>query len=152
MPAPPSTELVAIAWLKTLPGIPTTSVATTLPGDSSTWSELGFVQVSVVGGSPEIHNPRRSPVVQIDCWACNPNSEKTPWGKAGVLVETIVNATYLLELSNVTVSLTPADTYDRARVLSAYPLTEPRRVPGDEAGFARLQFDMALSWVVKVGE
>ena len=51
----PNTELVAVSWIKGIPGIPVSSVSTTLPSDNTTWSASGFIQVPfVVGGSPDI--------------------------------------------------------------------------------------------------
>ncbi len=144
MPHLPSAELVAVAWLKTLDGVPSDGVATTLPGDPTVWAANGFVQVGTVGGSPAVHTPLRTPVVQVDCWANNSNSAKSPWGKSSALAELVVAATYSIRPR----LLVMPEGFHNARLNTAWPLTEPRRIPGDEAGFARVNFDLALSWVV----
>ncbi|MGH8571199.1 MAG: hypothetical protein ACREX8_01310 [Gammaproteobacteria bacterium] len=141
----PSAELLMVAWLKGLPGVPPDGVATTLPGDPATWAALGFVQVTTVGGSPAVHTPLRNPVVAVDCWANNPNSQKPPWGKASALAETIVSACYGDTAQRV---VTMPAGYSNARLMAVYPLSEPRRVPADEAGFARLSVDLSVSWAV----
>ena len=41
----PSTELVAAAWLATLPGITSSMVASTLPKDHATWEATGLSEV-----------------------------------------------------------------------------------------------------------
>lgn len=146
----PNSELVFEAWLKGIDGVPPNGVGTTLPGDNTTWAASGFVQYSVVGGSPGVYVPEREPVFTVDCWAVRLNSAKPPWGMANNLAETIVEACYqgvdetIPTARVVTISRSG---YEQARVQSAYPLTEPRRMPGDEARFARYQFDLALFWV-----
>jgi len=147
MPQPyqPNVELLMVAWLRSLPGIPPDGVATSLPGDPAAWAALGFVQVTSVGGSPAVHTPLRNPVVQLDCWANNPNSQKPPWGKASALMETIVAACYANNQQRV---LTMPEGFSNARLLAVYPLIEPRRVLGDEASFARLSVDLSVTWSV----
>lgn len=139
----PTTDLVAVAWLKGVPGIPVDSVATTLPSDSSVWAASGFVQVAAVGGSPNPHLPTRMPVVAVDCWACAPGSGKPPWGKANTLAELVRDGT--AGASGRVVELPVGGL--SARVLEAWPLTEPRRVPNDDASYARYGLDLALRWV-----
>lgn len=141
----PSAELVAVAWLKTVAGVPETAVATTLPGDSASWSASGFVQVRTVAGNPNPDVPLRTPVVQADAWANNADSQKTPWGKASAIAEAIVAGAYAFLAPRLLVM--PVGFHD-ARLLSVWPVTEPRRMLGDEAGFARVSVDFAMSWVV----
>lgn len=141
----PNTELVAIAWLKTLAELPSDQIGTTLPGNKAAWAATGFVQVAAgVGGSPDHELPVRRPVVQLDCWACNLNSQKPPKGKAYALAESIVNATWPF----VTVGVTPAPgNYGPAKILEAIALTEPRHLPSDVAGYARVTLDVQIDWV-----
>lgn len=143
MAHPPNAELLMVAWIKSLSGIPEGGVATKLPSDPAMWAAAGFVQVGVVAGSPEVHTPLRGPVVQIDCWANNINSEKVPWGKASALAETIVNACY--KNNQQRVFGMPVG-FTAARLLCVWPLIEPRRIPDDEAGFARVSVDLAVRW------
>jgi hypothetical protein len=86
-------------------------------------------------------------VFQVDCWASNPNSSKPPWGKAFALAETVIAGCYTLnpQLASRTVILPAA--FENARVMSAFPLSEPRRIEADESSYARVQFDLQLNWV-----
>jgi hypothetical protein len=142
----PTSELVAVAWLKGVTGIPSTAVATDLPADNSTWSASGFVQVMSVGGSPNIYVPVAQPVIQVDLWAVNPNSSKPPWGKANQLAESIRMGT--LDHANVGRLLTgfPA-AYNNARCLTVYPISEPRRIRDDSADFAHYTMDLQFMWI-----
>lgn len=144
MPHLPMSDAVVVALIKTFPGTPPLGVATSLPGDAGSWADLGFIQVASVGGSPLTHVPVRVPVLQVDCWASNVNSQKPAWSKAGNLAEVVVNATYDFEPLRVTLP----ETFYPARVLSCWPVTEPRRIPGDPSGFARVTFDLAVKWAV----
>lgn len=141
-------EQVAVAWVKTVPTVPADKVATTLPADSTTWGSTGFVQVSIVGGAPEPHVPLYRPIVQVDCWATNPGSAKPPWGRAGSLAQAIVWATYGHRYAT---PVSAGSDFQDALVLSVRPISEPRRIPDDEAGFARVQVDLELVWVTESG-
>lgn len=140
----PNAELVAVAWVKSVPGVDPTKVATSLPADTSVWSATGFVQVGVVGGSPNVDTPLFAPVVQVDCWTNAVNSNKPPWGQAHALAGAIMWATYRHEPTTVAMP----ENYHPARLLSVYGLSEPRRIPSDTAGYARVQFDLAMVWTV----
>ena len=72
-------ELVATAWLKTVVG---DRVATTLPKDNTSWSASGFCTLVTAGGTPNLYVPLREPVIGVDCWAVNPQSQKPPWRNA----------------------------------------------------------------------
>lgn len=139
----PNTELVAIAWLR---GMGLLNVGTTLPGDESKWADEGFVQVTTVGGAPDVDIPARRPVVQIDFWAANSNSAKVPWGRANHLAERVYDATFIDSVSTM-VTLETGANYRQARLMSAYALTEPRRVNDDPSGYARYLMDVQLNWV-----
>lgn len=141
----PTTELVAINWLKGVPGLPTDQINTTLPADASKWTD-GFVQVLTVGGSPDIHIPARRPVVSVDFWFTPTASNKPRWEHANKLAEIARDACYEDDSARV-VEISVGD-YDDARVMSIYPLTEPRRINGDPAGYAHYQMDVQLHWVV----
>jgi hypothetical protein len=140
----PTTDLVASVWIASIPGLSAAMVGPTLPKDVTKWAD-GFVQVMVVGGSPSLYLPVAQPVVSVDCWACKPSSDKAPWGRANYLAELIRSATY--DHSTVQRTLTLPGTYPEARCLAVNPLTEPRRVYSDDAGYARFNFDLAFSWI-----
>jgi hypothetical protein len=138
----PNTELVAVAWLKTVVG---TAVGTTLPREQASWATSGFVQVRTVGGSTDPHVALISPVVSVDCWAVTVNASQPPWGHANTLAETIRAATY--SQTAVRTALTLPAAYNAARLLEAYLVSEPIRQLTDSDSFARYQFDMSLHWV-----
>jgi len=145
----PHTELVAVAWLRGIPGIPSSGVGTTLPRDSSAWPD-GFVQVtSGVGGGPHRDVPQHQPVVQVDCWAANPSGSRPPWGRANQLAEIIAAHCYggINDAHPVQRRVSLPDSYQDARVQSAIVLTDPRRVEGDEARYACYSIDLQLFWV-----
>lgn len=148
MAVPPqaNTELVAVAWIASAAGIEPGQVATTLPSSQEAWEPNGFVHVvGAVGGTPQLYHALREPVVQVDAYAVNPASGKPPWGKAASLMELIVAATY--DEAGLQRVLTLRPGYPQARVLTAHFMSEPRRMPGDDASFARYQADLVLHWI-----
>lgn len=148
----PNDELVAVAWLKGIPGLPTNSINTTLPRDNTTWAASGFVQVPwVVGGTPDFEIPMRRSIVQINFWAVNLNGAKPPWGKAAHLAQTTLEATWKMENESTSTQRTVTmhvSGYKQAHVHSAYFLVEPRRIPNDDARFALYTGDMQIHWRV----
>lgn len=142
----PNSELVATTFLKSLNLSSSTSfgVGTTLPEDKASWKD-GFVQVSIVGGSPDIDVPTRRPLIQVDCWVPSINSSKPQWGRAATIAEDITSFIYEFgESTGVPLTL---GTYKGALVQSTYLSTEPRRVSNDPAGHARYTFDFVLTWI-----
>jgi hypothetical protein len=141
-----NTELVAVAWLSSASGIEAGQVATTLPAAGGAWADNGFLHVvGAVGGSPQMYYALREPVVQIDAYAVNVSSGKPPWGKAASLMELVVAATY--DEAGLQRVLTLRPGYPQARVLTAHFASEPRRMPSDDASYARFQADLALHWI-----
>ena len=139
-------ELVAEAWLKTVVG---NIVATTLPKPSASglsWENTGFVTLTNAGGSPNLYVPLRDPVMGVDCWAANSQSQKPPWRKAACLAEAIQAACYDHPAIPQTVSLPSG--YPAARVLSAYTTGEHRRVNDDASSYARYSIPgLVIAWV-----
>lgn len=144
---PTTSELVAVAWVKTIPGIAVNGmVSTTLPADNTSWAASGFVQVGpAVGGSPGRYVPLRRPVMQIDTYAVNLNSENPPWDKASGLAELVFNATY--DMSLLEQALTTRTGYEQARMMSVSALNEPRRIYDNASSYARYQFDVEMWWM-----
>lgn len=142
----PNSELVATTYLRSLNlGNPSSfGVGTTLPEDKTTWKD-GFVQVSVVGGSPDIDVPTRRPVLQIDCWVPSINSSKPQWGRANTIAEQIIDALYVT--SNTGTQLSLGTSFKGAYIQSGYAVGEPRRISNDPAGHARYTLDITLTWV-----
>lgn len=160
MPAPPlvplrpTTELVAVSWIGSCDGLSAQMVATTLPSDTNadgsiaSWVSTGFITVAVVGGAPDPMLPVKRTVIQADCWATVPGSNKPPWFKANALAEAIRYACW--SRTNIPRPLTITAngvSYPSAVVLSAYLATEPRRIYSDAADYSRYSMDVALTWV-----
>lgn len=144
MGLPPNTELVSVAWLKTVPGINPNLVATTVPSPNDEFARDGFVQVTAgVGGDADSYTGMQGPIVQVDLWAYNANSQKAPWGKAATLgahikaaIEGVVTHNQLVE--------TP-EAFDDARVHSVTTHMDLRRIPNDEA-MARYMLELRVFW------
>lgn len=85
---------VALAWLRTLPGLPvgtdgSKQVAATLPHVGK-WAGTGFVTVGpIFPGAPERYVPLQHPVVQFDFWAVHANSKKPNFSVANNLAEIV---------------------------------------------------------------
>lgn len=145
----PGDELVASAWLASVPGLSPAMVATQLPADESAWSANGFVTVAVVGGTPHPNLPLSRPVIQCDCWAVSPSSSRPPWFKANAIATAIKYAcwqrTAIPRLLMITAN---GVSYPSAAVRDAVMVTQPRRVYGDPANAARYTCDIALVWAV----
>jgi hypothetical protein len=138
-------ELVAIAWLKTVLG---DIVATTLPKPTANglaWETTGFVTLITAGGSPNQYVPLRDPVMGVDCWAANSQSQKPPWNRAACLAEAIQAACYDHPAIPQTVTLPTG--YPAARVLSAYTTGEHRRINDDASSYARYSIPgLVIAW------
>ena len=126
-------------------GVSADMVGAKLPQDVSGWSSTGFVQATTAAGSPDPDTGIRPAHVQLDCWAVKPGSAKPPWLRANQLAETILAGCLDGTGQQATVDLGPH--YMQARIFTVRPLSEPRRVGGDEGGYARYTFDAALTWV-----
>ena len=143
------TDLVAVAWIASIPGLVADGVATQLPANETTWAANGFVVVPAqVGGTPHSTMPLRRPVVQVECWGTVPGSDKLPWGIPNQLAEQIRAGTYDRNTFGRLLLINAGSvTYPYARVLSAKMLTEPRRIWHDTGDYAGFQFDLALQYV-----
>lgn len=149
LPLRANPELVAVAWIGTIPGLSPAMVATQLPKDNTTWAASGFVTVTPTGGDDQIDTEMRNPVIGISTWAINPGSSKAPWGHAAALMEVIRRAGYPRtheERHAVCRLLTLGGGYPKVRVHSLYSQTGPRRVP-DPGGAAHFTADFVMNWV-----
>lgn len=147
MPYRPTTELVAVTWLKGLAFLGN-GVATDLPEDLATWPTVGtgkaFVTVRSVGGFRAPDLPVVESIVSIDTWAGNASGDKPPWARANQVAEEILDWIAQHGLIGVRVDLPSA--YSDALVHWARGETEPRRIPGDPGNYAHFTFDLALAW------
>lgn len=143
------TDLVAQAWIRTIPGLVCDGVAGQLPADESKWAANGFIVVpTTVGGTPHEYIPVRRPVCQVECWATVPGSDKLPWGLANQLAEQVRAGTYDRQTFGRPLTITAGSvTYPTARVLAAKVMTEPGRIWSDTGDYAGFRFDLLLHWV-----
>lgn len=139
----PNNELVLEAWLKAVLN-QTGGVGSNLPADQTSWKDTGFVQIAVVGGSSSPYMPIKSPVFGLKCTAVNPGGRRPPWDQANQLAERIRAACFTAQQAPQEVTLPSG--YEHAAARSAYLLTEPRRLGGDDSAYARYQFDLQMHW------
>ena len=139
----PTSELVAVTWLRQVTGLDSI-VATDVPADASTWAASGFVQVTGVAGSPHPELPVAQPVLSLDFWATNPDSGRPPWGTANQLAEHVRAGVHAHSTIRRRVTLPAA--YADAVVMEALLLQEPRRIRGDAADLAHYTADLQLWW------
>lgn len=143
---PANSELVAVAWVLSLPGISHGMCATQLPKNTDTWAERGFVVVGAdAGGSQNPDVPWGESVMQLDIRAVNPNSLNPDWGKAASLAQRIENAA--LDNLSLGTTLTLRPGYHGARVTSAWTASRARRIPMDPSSYALFRLDLAINWV-----
>lgn len=140
----PTSELVAVAWLLGVAGVPAGKVATVLPAATADYAD-GFLVATIVGGVRDVRLPARRPVVQVDCWVATEGSSKPRWGRAFDLAESVSSAQYLAPGWTERIVSLRAE-YNDARVMQAYLLSEPRRVPNDPGRHAHVTFDMQIHW------
>lgn len=139
-------ELVAVAFIKTMSGIATNGmVSTQLPEDNTSWAASGFIKCGpVVGGSPEMYVPIRKPVIQLNCYAVNSNTMFPDWGKAEELANLIVEGTF--DTSLLYKALTLRSGVNQALVMSAEAMTEPARLEDNPSAYASYTVDLKLTW------
>lgn len=144
MARPPNSELVGVAFLKTLHADLASNVATRLPTDPDVWSATGFIVVRGLGGPRDIDLPWERPNLQLDVYAVNPNTDDPPWDKAADLAARITDGAN--DPTKLNQPLTLRTGYDMARVNSFIPQS-PRRNTGDPASYAWYQIDAQLGWL-----
>lgn len=144
LPISVSAEAVVQAWLATIPGIASSMVGSTLPEDNSTWAASGFITTYIVGGKAGMYMPLRSPKVMLCAYATTPGSSIPPWNLAKDLAEAVVAATYNQSLFGNTLTI-PYASQD-AVVMTAFPLSEPRRGFGDLGDYAMYTVDIQFNW------
>lgn len=147
---PANTDLAVQAWLAAIPSFNAGMVGRELPENPESNTGLvasGFLTALTVGGSPEIYVPRRSPVIQIDSWAFASSTSRRPeWARANKLAEQLVAACYNRTALETTLPLNKTG-YGSVRVLSAYPLQEPRPIYGERSYRARFHMDLQVHWI-----
>jgi hypothetical protein len=152
-PLPPTTPVVAMAWLRSITGLENI-VASDLP-EVAKWADTGFVTVGpVVGGGgalsaaasgAELYVPLRHPIVQVDCWAAFRNSKKINHGSATRLAELVLNATY----TDFPVSVTLPAGVAPVHLTPVYPVSEVRGPIPDPNNYAHYQLDLHIGWITQ---
>jgi len=150
IPRLPNSELVTLAWCASVLEPYAVASGTTLQGPDPTtkilsWGPTGFVQVIGVGGQPHVHVPLRQPVMSVGCWSANVNGKRPPWGRANAVAELLVAACQGANDGQRPVTL-PLD-YGLARVVGVVALSEPKRLPSDQANYAHFGFELAIDWL-----
>jgi hypothetical protein len=142
------TDLVAVAWIRSIPGLTADGVATQLPDDEESWAENGFIVVpATVGGTPHDSIPLRRPVCQVEAWGTVPGSTRLPWGIPNQLIEQVRAGTYDRRHFGRPLAITAGGvTYPTATVKGATALTEPRRIWSDIGDYAGFAMDVRLDW------
>lgn len=142
----PNSSLVAVAWLKTLPGVDSRYVATQLPPSNFTFGTSGFCVVTVVGGSPDAYLPEGHPVLQVDIYAIKEGSARPPWNACEDIAVAVTKACEGNGLFRE--ELTLPGTYMPARVLQGQVIGEPKRAYGDGGSLAHIRVEIELHWTV----
>ena len=139
------TDLIAVAFLRTVPDLDPALISTTLPKDVAAWAD-GFVQVVGIGGAPGRYVPLHASIVNVSCWAANIDSGKPPWGKANQLAENIKAECLNHSAFPKTLILTSFGDYAPARLHTVFFVNGPHRVPFDQGSYARYDGDLQLNW------
>jgi hypothetical protein len=145
-PYAPTTELVALAWLRL--AVPYVNVDEDLPAaPDSTMRTVGYLQTLTIGGTRDRDVPLWRPVTRVSCWVAPPEegSDVVQLNAARLLARAVVDATDNRDLMNRTVDLTVFGAYRPARVATVLALGIPRRVD-DPGHFARLDVDLQINW------
>lgn len=155
LPLEANDENVAVAWLASIAGLSAAMVGPVLPpdvddsGNVASWISTGYITVSVVGGNPDPTLPVSRPVIQVDCWASKPGSNKPPWNMALALSRVVLRATWdRRRIPRPIVPVVNGIAYPVCVVQGATVVTSFRRLYDDQADYARVQGDLQLSWLM----
>ena len=142
-----SPELVLAAWIKTIPGFAADSVDPVLPADDTTWKRHGAVTMMTVGGTEHPYLAVSKTVLQVECWCCNPGSNKPPWNASWSLARQIQMACKdRFEVSREVAVSANGVTYPSAEVRSVVVMNVARRAYGMKSDYAGHLFDVLMTW------
>lgn len=134
-------ELVAIAWLKTVPELSNVPVATTLAAQANWGNSPTFLQVfSSSLTAPSAYFPSHVSRILVSCWA-----KPKRWADAADLSQLVRAATYSQDSAREVAMHVQG--YSTAAVLSVQTLSEPVRVTGDTNQLARYDITIGMEWV-----
>lgn len=157
MPQPvgqyPDAELVTSAWIASIPGIQIDAVDHELPWDLPVNVNLGYVQVTVIGGTPSSYAAFFRSMVQVDSWVSAPSEDRVYRLQASNIAKTIQLASIDRKAAErgVAISETLPEggvvTYPNAHVYTAECLTEPHRmVSKDNPMYEGYSMDLMFTW------
>lgn len=158
MPIPNRTTsaMAACAWFGSIPGLDPCMTGEQVPpdaepdGSDAPWvaAGLGFIEVTVVGGTPDPMLPVKRPVIEAKCWGVVPGSNLPPWGIASTLTEAIQYATWdrINCARRLDISINGAP-YPPVSVQAAKVLTTPRRIFNDAADYGGFSLDVWMQWI-----
>lgn len=138
-----TTERVAVAWLASLAAFSAGMVGTVLP-DGTGWATTGFLVVTTVGGSSDVHIPVEHPIVSVQCYAVDPDTGVPPWFAAGNLAAALGAACFAPTGVQQVLALPDCD--QSARVLSVYTTGQSRRSYADLGDYACVVQQLTLNW------
>jgi len=153
----PNSELVAMAWIASIPatfGAFTASMVATQTPAEQNWplnsDGIGrFITVTTIGGTPMLGMPVSQPVIEVKAYATKPGSNKPPWFVANDLLQRIWLSTHskLPGVFGRALTITSnGAVYNSACALEAIVHAEPRRIYSDPRNWACYSMDMSLTW------
>ncbi|HEX3778532.1 MAG TPA: hypothetical protein VHX38_02615 [Pseudonocardiaceae bacterium] len=140
-----NTDLVAQAWLATVPGITADMVGAVLPAPAAWADKQGFVTARTVGGADNPDYQLNGPVVTVDVYSYSATSARPPWNAANNLASAIWLHAH--DRSAPARDVTLSGSYPPARVSGAWVLSPPRRAYADAGDYAHFILDLQLKWV-----
>lgn len=154
IPTYPDAEMVAAAWIRSIPGIVVDAVDVQFPWDVNVPPAVnGYVQVSSAGGVPDQNVPLFHTTVQVDCWVLAPSEDRIFRLRASALAKQIQYATWdrLKAERGVEVIEQLSDgtfiTYPNAHVYTAVCLTDAHPlITAENPSYEAYSFDMMFTW------
>lgn len=138
----PDEEMVAKSLLESLDG--TFDVGYATPNNMSD-SPSGCLVVTAIGGGVNPSNGVRTSVVQVESVAYDPNSPFPPWWLASTNAQFVVEKTSVAQQLGRTQIDLPEDYYN-VHLLEAYVSSLPRKIPGDQGGYAIYVLELTVVW------
>lgn len=153
----PDAEIVAAAWIMSIPNIEIDLADWRLPWDLNTPVHNGYAQVTVIGGVPLKDSPYFESIIQVDCWVEAPSEDRIFRMQASALAKQLQYA--CLDRKNVKRGVLPQPylwngqtiTYANAHVASVYCMQEPHRMQStDNSLYEGYSMDMMFTWTANI--
>lgn len=149
----PDAEVVAAAWIMSIPGLTLDLADYQLPWDLNVPVLNGYVQLTVIGGPANQNVPIFTSMLQVDCWVEAPSEDRVFRMQASAIAKQIQYATW--DRKNCPRGVTPTPflssgttvTYANAHVSSAYVMQEPHKIQStDNPMYEGYSMDMMFTW------